>query len=188
MRRIYLTIIAIFVCTFLQAQFYKSFLPSPEFTKALEDIVLDFRINFESIKGDSISKEGNVHVYESAVKLPGALECIISYYNSRMDTTASWQAVMYRGDDFKEASKAYQNLYRLIKKTHVRWIDRSSIGFSGEMQSPTEEIRFAVSTLKFNLDDRRYKKFEAEVELINNYNNWEVRVNMHTRKADEDRY
>ncbi len=90
---------------FCQAQFYKSLLPSPEFSDALEKIVLDFRLNFTTIQGANIAQQDEADTYESTVKLPGAIECTIYKYHSKADTTASWTGVMYKGDDFKEASK-----------------------------------------------------------------------------------
>jgi hypothetical protein len=168
------------------AQFYKSFAPSPEFSSALEKIVLDFRFNFETIKGNIISELDDVRMFESTVKLPGANECIIYYFNSMVDTTASWQAVMYRGHDYKEAARMYQNVFRLVKKSQVHWIDKSSIGFAGELETPKEELRFATSTLNFKLEDERYKKFKAEVELISTYGGWEVHLNLHSKKPDNE--
>lgn len=170
------------------AQFYKSFLPSPEFTDALSKIVLDYRFNYRNIQGDSIMKEGGYETYVSSIKVPGASDCVISYFNSKIDTTASWQGVMYRGENFKDASKVYQNVYRLVRKSQVRWVDKTSFGFTGEMQAPKEETRFAVSRLKFDLEDSRYRTFEAEVELINYYENWEVHLNLQSRKRDDEKY
>ena len=173
-------------CNFCKAQFYKSVLPSPEFSSALEKIVLDFRINFSSITGSNLSNESESEIYESMVKLPGASECIIYKYHSKADTTASWQAIMYKGDDYKEALKIYENVFRLVKKTQVRWIDKSYIGFKGEMEKPTEDVRFAVSSLRFELDDDRYKNFEADVEMLSTYSGWEVHLNLQTKKPDTE--
>ena len=185
-KKFLLILLITFTVNFCNAQFYKSFLPSPEFTSALEKIVVDFRLNYETIKGDSLSKQGDVETYASTVKLPGAEDCIIYYFNSKVDTTASWQAVMYRGDNYKEASRTYQNVFRLIKKSNIRWIDRSSVGFTGELEEPREDLRFAASTLHFELEDHRYDKFIAEVELVSSYNGWEVHLNLHTKKPDRE--
>ena len=54
------------------SQFYKSVLPSPEFTSALQKIVLDFRFNYKNIKDSLIMDDGGTQTYGSAIKLPGA--------------------------------------------------------------------------------------------------------------------
>ena len=92
---------------------------------------------------------------------------------------------MYKGDDFKEAAKAYENCVRLVKKTQVRWIDASPIGFSGEMERPSENVRFVVSTLHIDLDDVLYKHFVAEIEMVSTYDSWEVHINLQTKKPDD---
>ena len=186
MKKTLILLLFIVSCTsFCQAQFYKSVLPSPEFSNALEKIVLDFRINFASIRGNALTSEGEAESYESTVKLPGASECVIYNYHSKADTTASWQAVMYRGDNYKEASRAYENVFRLVKKSQVKWIDKTLVGFSGEMEKPAEQLRFTVSTLRFSLDDNRYKDFEADVEMVSTYDGWEVHLNLQTKHPDD---
>lgn len=169
-----------------QAQFYKSIIPSPEFSSALEKIVLDFRANFATIQGNNLSQQGESEVYESMIKLPGAEECVIYKYHSKADTTASWQGIMYKGDNYKEAARMYENVFRLVKKTQVRWIDKTHIGFSGEMEKPTEDLRFTVSTLRLGLEDERYKNFEADVEMVSSYNGWEVHLNLQTKRPDTE--
>lgn len=171
------------------AQFYKSVLPSPEFTSGLEKIVQDFRFNFKNLKDTLLWDDGGTQTYQSSIKLPGAEECRVTYYNSKIDTTASWQAVMYKGSNFNEAMKAYQNTFRLVKKSHMKWLDHSPMRFVGEMEIPKEEIGFATSTLLLDFDDKRYKRFFAEVDLLNSgYDNWEVQLNLLTKKLDDERY
>ena len=166
------------------SQFYKSITPSPQFSSALEKIVLDFRLNFSSIQGSSLVSQGEVETFESTVKLPGASSCIIYKYHSKADTSQSWQGIMYKGDDFKEASKIYENVFRLVRKSQIKWIDKTFVGFTGEMEKPAETLRFTVSTLNLTLEDKRYKNFQADVELISNYSGWEVHLNLQTKLPD----
>lgn len=185
MRKLLFVLLLLLSAHLCEAQFYKAVLPSPEFSSALEKIVLDFRSNFSTILGASRSTQTDFETYESTVKLPGASECLIYKYHSKADTTASWQGIMYKGDDYKTASKTYENVFRLIKKTQIHWIDKSVVGFSGEMEKPAEELRFTVSTLRFDLDDKRYKHFKADVEMVSTYDGWEVHVNLQTKQPDD---
>lgn len=190
MRNFIVGIIVILLCINQgHSQVYKSFLPSPEFTKSLEKIVLDFRFNFKNIMGNSVMQEGGTETFESAIKLPGSTECFITYYSSRIDTSASWQAIMYRGADFNKAVTVYNNLYRMVKKSHLNWIDRSLMRFSGQLEVPKREVGFATSILQLDLDDKRYKKFAAEIELVSNgYENFEVHLNLQNRKNDDEQF
>lgn len=170
-----------------QAQFYKSIFPSPEFNNALEKIVRDFKYNYENIVGELLESQGEVDTYETTIELPGASDCIIYKFHSGKDTTASWQGVLYNGDDYNEAVKAYRNTFRMINKSKLHLVDRTVIGFVGDLQEPSELIRFAMSTLKLAISDNRYKRFNAEVELVTNYNGWRVNVNFHNKKPDDER-
>lgn len=141
-------------------------------------------LNFNTIKGDTIGTQEDVETYSSQVKLPGASDCVIFEFHSVKDTTASWQAVMYRGEDFREAERTYANVFRLVKKSQLRWIDKSAVGFEGMFEPAKADVRFALSTLDLDLADPRYKNFKAEIELMPTYSGWEVHLNLHSKKPD----
>jgi hypothetical protein len=165
-------------------QFYKAFLPSPQFTKALETIVLDFRFDFRNIQGELVDSLGQVHTYASAMKLPDTDDCKILRFHSTVDTTSCWQAIIYSGDNYKEAVKAYENTVRLVKKSQMHWIDRSPMKFTGELVKAREDMRFTTSILALVMDDPRYRDFRAEIELINTQiDQWEVQLNL-SKKTD----
>ena len=113
--------------------------------------MLDFRLNFASIQGTPLYSRVKLKSLNQPLNFPGATDCVIYNYRSKADTTASWQAVMYKGDDYKEASKIYENVFKQVKKSRIRWIDKSIVGFAGEMEKPSEALRFTVSTLQFAL-------------------------------------
>ena len=184
MRRSSLIAFAFIIGIHCNAQFYKSFFPSGAFTDSLTKVVLDFRFNYKAVQGEALPSQNGAEVYRSKVKLPGAEHCIIYRFHSLEDTTASWQAIMYTGDNYKEAVKIYKNTFRLVKKSQMRWTDRSPISFSGELQEPDESVRFTVSKLKPRLIDMAYRDFYAEVELTGTFDSWEVHLNLHNRRND----
>jgi hypothetical protein len=165
-------------------QFPKSLLPSREFARALESIVLDFRLDYKNIQGNIVDSLGQMEAYESAVKLPGVEDCKILRFHSAVDTTACWQAVIYSGEDYKEAVRAYENMVRLVKKSEIRWIDNTLVKFTGSLNAPREDLRFTTTTLILTLDDPRYKDFRAEIEILSTHlDRWEVQLNL-SKKTD----
>lgn len=184
--RLLLTICFIVCLSSIQAQFYKSVLPSPGFSAALQKIVLDFRLDYKNIQGDLIMQQGESENYVSNIMLPGAKACVIYRFHSREDTTSGWQAVMYEGDDYNEAVKAYKNVFRLVKKSQISWIDRSAVHFTGEMDEPSEDRGFAVSILSLDVNDKRYDRFVAEIELSGSIGDWSVKLNLHKKRRDTD--
>lgn len=187
MKKHLLTCVLLFVMAsagFSQSFNLKSLLPSPGFTKALETIVLDFRLDYKNIQGNIIDSLGETETYESAVRLPGTETCRVLRFHSAQDTTACWQAIVYSGDDYKQAVRAYEDMVRLVKKSNIRWVDRSIVKFKGELVSPRDDIRFTTSTLFLSLEDDRYEDFRAEIELITTHlDRWEVQLNL-SKKTD----
>ncbi len=186
MKKLILTFACTFIFFFTQAQFYKSLLPSPEFNDSLTKVVIDFRNNFKKIQGKELTQQVGMEVYQSKISLPGAAHCAIYRYHSKIDTTASWQAIMYNGNDYEEAVKVYKNTCRLVNKSRIKWIDRSTASFTGNMEKPDANVPFANTMLQLNVSDPRYKNFYAEIEMASGGNGWEVHLNLHAKKDDTE--
>lgn len=169
---------------FADAQFYKSLLPSPSFNDSLTSVVMDFRHDFKHLQGSELMPQEGMEVYRSNIGLPGAAHCAIYRFHSQLDTSASWQAIMYDGDNYEDAIKSYKNTYRLVNKSRIKWFDRSIVSFKGELENPLENIKFASSQLQLNVTDPRYKNFFAEIVISNGENGWEVRLNLHNKRND----
>ncbi len=182
-----LSALIIFSASAGKAQFYKSILPSPAFSDSINKIVQDFRANYYGIQGEVVSEQDDVDIYQSKSSVPGAVQCFILRFHSVIDTSASLQAVMYRGDSYKEAAKIYRNTFRLVNKTRLH-LSTANGGFSGNMEEPSETVRFSSSMLRTNTNDNAYKNFIAEIEMVNNFTEWEVRLNLHNKKDDRDKY
>ena len=84
--KIWIGITLLFVSTLSDAQFYKSFLPSTEFSDALASIIIDFGNNYQNIQGERIANNGTSETFLSNVILPGSLE---TYIHHGLDTCSS---------------------------------------------------------------------------------------------------
>lgn len=185
--RVTLALLLCALTTVVHAQFYKSVLPAPAgFNNALEKIVLDFRYDYRSIQGQPLSRETEIESFTSAVQIPGAKECIITRYHSKQDSTASWQGVMYRGDNYKEAVRVYKSLVRQVKRSQMQWLDNSAVYFIGELEEPKEEIGFANTVLTLDVADAVYRRFVGEIELSGNDADWSVTLNFHKKRDDRE--
>ncbi len=170
-----------------QAQLINKVLPTSQFTSTVARVVESFQNNYGSIQGDALPADDDRDVYQSTIQLPGASRCVIYRFHSVEDTTASWQALLYSGDDFKEASKVYKTSFRQLKQAKFNdGLSQHSLG--GEMVPPTESLRFTTSVLRPAVEQGIYKNFIAEVEMINTMDGWIVQLNLHSRKDDDKRY
>ena len=184
------TLLFLFLCAFqfTQAQFFKPGKPSEAFSDSLSIIVLDFKKNFSTIEGKQLASQGEMDVYRSKVSIPGAIHCAVYRFHSLEDTTASWQAIMYEGESYEEAVKIYKATFNNLVKSKMKWVDKSTISFMGELEVPDENIRFTVTPLRLSIIDLPYRRFWGEIELTSTYDGWEVHLNLHNKKSDAEKY
>ncbi|MGZ5247682.1 MAG: hypothetical protein ACXWV5_11575, partial [Flavitalea sp.] len=141
--------------------------------------------NFHNINGELVLSQGEFEHYASLVEFPGSEKNIIGRYHSVADTTASFQATLFRNDDFEEASKQYRAIFKQLKSSPITLIDGSKYYLSGDMSQPDESSDFTVSTMIFPHADRRYYNFKVELELLYQMYEWVINLNMGKRKNDD---
>ena len=159
--------------------------PVSPFVTAIDSVLRDFPSNLRHITGDLVLAQGEFENYVSMVQLPGSADCIITRWHSTGDTTASWQAKMYSGDDFGAAEKCYHQLYRQLKTCYMRLKDSSLAYLTGDWNPAKEEASFTSSTLRLGINDWRYNKVEVEVELVYLLADWAVRINIVSKPPDD---
>lgn len=185
MRKLYF-VLFLFIANSGYTQFYKSIIPSPEFTGALQKIVLDFRLDFHSIQDSLIAQQAGSETYSSKVNLPGFSDCSILRFHSVEDSSSAFEAIYYDGDNYDDAVKNYRNCIRMLKRSHMKWIDNTGMSFGGPETEPEPNVSFAVSTLRLNIQDQRYKDFCAQVELVSDLFKWQVHLNFINKRSDTE--
>jgi hypothetical protein len=188
MKKIILTHLFLLFILSSQCQTLTNFLPANEFSKKLEKIVIDFSNNFHMITIDStVSHQGEFDSYDASVILPNAITSSVLRFHSTYDTSSSYQALFYNGDNHQQAIKIYKNCIRQIRNSKIHWVDRRLINFKGKSAEMDPNVSFAVCDLRVDLDDPRYDRFCAEVSLQNNtIENWQVQVNVFSKSYDTD--
>ncbi len=162
-------------------------LPPNQFSVTVARVVENYQTNYGNIQGAALPPDDGRDVFQSTISLPGATQCVIYRFHSVEDTTASWQAILYSGEDFKEAAKVYKNTFRQLKQAKFKEGSTQN-SLEGEMVAPRESLRFTTSILRPAVESPIYKNFIAEVEMINTLDGWTVQLNLHSRKDDDKRY
>jgi hypothetical protein len=160
--------------------------PSPGFIKAVETILGDFPYNYKHITGELVEATGDWHQYASMVTLPGSETCLVGLYHSERDTTASWQALMFRSETFGKAAAAYKRLYQQLKLCRLKMVDGSIYYLDGDYEAASEETDFVTSALTIQTADERFREFHIELELLYKLDEWVVNVNMVSKKNDSE--
>lgn len=169
------------------SQLLSKVIPPSAFSQSVSAIVENYSNNYHQIQGESLPADEDRDIFLSTVSLPGTSKCVIYRFHSEQDTTASWQALLYSGEDYKEAVKAYKNSFRQLKQTKFN-VGITKVSFEGELEAPSEALRFTSSVLRPSVTSGVYKNFIAEIELLNSIDGWTVQLSLHSRKADTERY
>lgn len=157
-----------------------------DFPTVIDAVLKDFPDNLRHISGDLVLAQGEFESYASVVVLPGSAECTITRWHSVDDSTASWQAKMFAGDDFDAASGAYQMLFRKLQRCYLRLVDGSIVYLNGDWEPAAEGASFTTSTLRLSTGDWRYKEVKVEIELAYLVPDWVVRINIVSKKRDDE--
>ena len=184
MKPIYVLVIAVMAMPFANAQTSHSSSNKSSFNNAIETVLFDFPNNLRNISGELQFTMAGMENYTSLVSLPGASECMVTRYHSVEDSSASWQARMPGEEDFKKASARYRELYRQVKTCRLTLVDGSVVYIDGEWETPREENKFTMSTLKVVTGDPRYREVKIDVEMIYQFPEWVVNVNIVSKKKD----
>ena len=156
------------------------------FAGAIDAVLKDLPYNLRNITGELVLAQGEFENYASIVELPGAEHCVVTRWHSADDTTASWQAKMFSGEDFGQAAKAYRELFRKLQGCHLTLIDGSVIYLKGDWEPAKESASFTTSTLRLMTGDWRYRDVKVELELVYQLADWAVHINIVTKKRDDE--
>ena len=156
------------------------------FPEVIQTVLTDFPFNLRNITGVLVLAQGEFENYASTVQLAEAERCTITRYHSVDDTTVSWQAKMNRYDDFGAAAHQYHELYKKLEHCYLRLVDGSIIYLQGVWEPAKEDAAFTTSTLRLTTGDWRYKEVKVELELVYLLAEWEVNINILTKKRDDE--
>lgn len=187
MRKLLIISVAVLAGHFSNAQMFNRVLPSNGFSSSVAKVVENYPNNYVTIQGESLPADEDREIFRSIIMPPGANQCVIYRFHSREDSTASWQCILYEGEVFSDATKAYKTAFKQLKLVNFKMGDTNN-SFIGEMAEPNESLRFTTSTLRPEIKNQSYKNFIAEIEMINSFTGWRVQLNLYSRKDDKERY
>lgn len=132
----------------------------------LQMIVLDFADNFKNTQAALKETESEYKLFATTFTLHGARECFIRRYHAVSDGSASWEGIVYDGENGKEAVKAYNSFCRSVKSARINLQKKGVANFTGKVQEYKEEMGFAETIFQLNTKDELYKKLRASIEIV----------------------
>ncbi|HRD58436.1 MAG TPA: hypothetical protein PK504_10320 [Ferruginibacter sp.] len=170
------------------AQLFKSVLSGGNnISNAVAVIAENFQNNFYNVQGEELPAEEGRDVFSSNVKIPGSMYSIIYRFHSKEDSTAAFESLLYEGESYKDALKAYKQAFRQLKGMKFN-STFGKLSFDGKMEEPSDVLKFTSSNLYTDADSKPYKYFMAQIEILQSIEGWKVKLNLHSRKDDSKRY
>lgn len=170
-----------------RAQILKSVLPGKSISSAVAGIAENFQNNYRHIQGEELPPDEGRDVFRSSISIPGASYSLIYRFRSVEDSTAAFEALLYEGESYKEAAKIYRQSFKQLNNLKFNTA-YGKVALNGDLEEPTESLRFTSSLLRTDSDTKPYKYFMAQVELLNSVDGWKVQLSLHSRKDDEERF
>lgn len=189
MRKSFLLFVLTCFCAAIgNAQLFKKVLPAGNnISNAVAQVAENFQNNYYAIQGDELTPDGGRLVFKSAINLPGAAYSLIYRFGDSADSSAAFESLLYEGENYKDALKAYKLAFRQVKGTKFMAC-ADKISFDGTLLEPEESVRFTSSILYATAACKPYERFMAEVEMQQSIEGFKVKLFLHSRKKDEDRY
>lgn len=157
---------------------------SPSIQPALNEVVQDYFNGFEKALGDSISGfEGTVS-YESRIRIPDAMSCIVSKYPT--PGTFSWEAVMYQDEDFELAAKKYNQYFKELNNSKFTPNGYEKFVLKGTYDVPDESRGFASTIMKLEAPRKTWDHFTIDLAMQYQFPNWVIKISVFEKVPDED--
>ena len=148
---------------------------SNETNIALEKVIQDYPNRFNNIKGAILLEDSKGTNYESSVKIPGSLSCVVTLINGQRQTV-SWRAELFDSGNFNEARNKYKEFYNQIRNTIIKIQGEKPYILNGQYESP--ELTKPFHSIVFNLLPSAGNLQKVKVELSINHETslWKIQI------------
>ncbi len=167
----------------LNAQPKPSTKPVISIQPALNEVVQDYFRHFQESLGKKESQSEDFAVFESKIKLPGALSCVILKYPS--PEAYIWTAVMSEDEDFQVAAKKYKRYFSQINNQKFSPNGIEKYVLSGQFDEADVSRSFASTLLQLGTLQNGLNHFFIDLGIQYEFPNWVVKISMYEKVPDE---
>lgn len=131
---------------------------------ALQKVIGDYPNRFDNIRGNQIQVHSNAVDFNSKVKIPGAVNCVITQFKTP-DPSASWNCDLYGSPDFEKASARFHDLYNQIRNTIIKIEGEKPFILNGQYETPSGEIKATIIRFHFLPASEAIQGLKVELSL-----------------------
>ena len=141
----------------------------------LQTVINDYPNRFRNIKGDVLSNDPQSTDYTSKVQLPGAVNAVITRYNSDSKKEIySWKCLLLESDDFTIVSRRYKEIHSQIRNSIIKIEGEKPFIINGNYEIPYEGKKFNASAFYLLPATGEMKKIKIELTLEYYVTEWKV--------------
>jgi hypothetical protein len=145
---------------------------------ALEKVIQDYPNQFRNIKGSVLIQNAQATDFESSIKIPGSISCIVSQSNSSRKTM-SWKAELVTSSNFSEASTKYTDLYNQIKNTIIKIQGSKPYILNGQYAAPEKSKSYQAVVFDMLPSAGELQKIKVEISLEQVGSNWKLQLSIY---------
>lgn len=134
---------------------------------ALQKVIEDYPHQFSNIKGARLQERERAIQFQSKVQVPGSLKCMITEFHANPNAY-TWTCELYKAEDFAEASKKFQELYKQISNTIIRIGGEKPFILNGQYESPADDNNATIIKFFFLPASASVKHLKVELQLLHN--------------------
>jgi len=150
-----------------------------------QKIMAEYPEHFETIRGEIINQNPQTIEYASQLKLGDAEDCIITKYSSGNKPVYSWQALMFRSEDFEAASKKYKWVFNQLKGMNIFYV-KDQYTLKGSFEEASESRKFTNSILTPVAPPEPLIKLKIDVALQFEFPEWKVKLLVYEKEREDD--
>jgi hypothetical protein len=153
----------------------------------LQQVIADFPNKLSSLKGDTIEVNPQTIEFASRLEFEMAPQNSIVEYRS-LNPKYSWKALLLNTEDFEEASKKYDWLYKQLKVMTIKLDGGYTFSLNGDYDAPDEGRGFSTSVFKLTPNASNMPKLKIEVSIEFEFPEWKVNLLVYEKeREDKDR-
>ena len=145
---------------------------------ALEKVIQDYPNQFSNIKGQLLLQNAEASNFESSIKIPGSISCIVSQSHSS-SRAVSWKADLFTSSNFAEASAEFTELYNAIKNTVIKVRGSKPYILSGQYSAPDKSKSYHTVVLNMLPASGELHRIKVEISLEQQDTLWKLQLSIY---------
>jgi hypothetical protein len=147
-------------------------------------VISDYPNGYKNIIGEQILENPQSIEFECLVTVKDAIKCRMIKYSSNVKDIYSWEAEMFKTDDFESASKKFRTIYNSLQHLSVD-INGSAADFKGDYIRPSEAIKFTMIVFDAGNKTPELKKLKLALVLETDMLDWVIKIQVYEKERED---